>query len=76
MTLRSLNYGNYVKFLIMGNAGFISSTVGSQFVGHGLRARYRNLYSNPSPKGPSRPYLRTLGPLWVPKTISKDYLDP
>ena len=25
------------------------------------------------PKGPSSPYLRTLGPLWVPKTINKDY---
>ena len=28
------------------------------------------------PKGPSTHYLRTLGPLWVPKTINKDYLDP
>ena len=26
--LRTLNYGNYGIFLIMGNAGFISSTVG------------------------------------------------
>ena len=30
----------------------------------------------PNPKGPSTPYLRTLGPLWVPKTINKDCLDP
>ena len=27
MTLRTLNYGNYGIFLIMGNAGFIPSTV-------------------------------------------------
>ena len=27
MTLRLLNDGNYDRFLIMGNAGFISSTV-------------------------------------------------
>ena len=27
MTLRTLNYGNYVMFLIMGNAGFCPSTV-------------------------------------------------
>ena len=29
MTLRTLNYGNYGIFLIMGNAGFILSTVGA-----------------------------------------------
>ena len=28
MTLRTLNYGNYGIFLIMGNAGFCPSTVG------------------------------------------------
>ena len=28
MTLRTLNYGNYSIFLIMGNARFISPTVG------------------------------------------------
>ena len=27
MILRTLNYGNYGLFLIVGNAGFISSTV-------------------------------------------------
>ena len=27
-TLRTLNYGNYGLVLILGNAGFISSTVG------------------------------------------------
>ena len=27
MTLRTLNYGNYATFLIMGNAGFCPSTV-------------------------------------------------
>ena len=27
LTLRTLHYGNYGTFLIMGNAGFISSTV-------------------------------------------------
>ena len=27
MTLRTLDYGNYGLFLIMGNAGFISSAV-------------------------------------------------
>ena len=29
-----------------------------------------------NPKGPSAHYLRTLGPLWGPNTINKDYLDP
>ena len=28
MTLRTLNYGNYGIFLIIGNAGFLSSAVG------------------------------------------------
>ena len=27
ITLRTLNYGNYGIFLVMGNAGFVSSTV-------------------------------------------------
>ena len=27
MTLRTLSYGNYSIFLIMGNAGFVSSAV-------------------------------------------------
>ena len=31
MTLRTLNYGNYGIFLIMGNAGFCPSTVGRGF---------------------------------------------
>ena len=31
MTLRTLNYGNYGIFLIMGNAGFCPSTVVFQF---------------------------------------------
>ena len=31
MTLRTLNHGNYGIFLIMGNAGFISSTVAAEF---------------------------------------------
>ena len=36
MTLRTLNYGNYGIFLLMGNAGFCPSTVlGS--LGSGLR---------------------------------------
>ena len=30
MTLRTLNYGNYGIFVIMGNAGFCPSTVGLQ----------------------------------------------
>ena len=30
MTLRTLNYGNYGIFLIMGNAGFCPSTVGTE----------------------------------------------
>ena len=29
--LKALNYGNYGVFLIMGNAGFIPSTVGLEF---------------------------------------------
>ena len=29
----------------------------------------------PLPKGPSTHYLRTLGPLGVPKPINKDYLE-
>ena len=31
MTLRTLNYGNYGIFLIMGNAGFCPSTVLTSF---------------------------------------------
>ena len=31
MTLRTLNYGNYGIFLIMGHAGFCPSTVGCIF---------------------------------------------
>ena len=31
MTLGTLNYGNYRIFLIMGNAGFISSTLSPDF---------------------------------------------
>ena len=31
MTLRTLNYGNYGIFLIMGHAGFCPSTVGVDF---------------------------------------------
>ena len=30
MTLRTLNYGNYGIFLIMGNAGFCPSTVSNE----------------------------------------------
>ena len=33
MTLRTLNYGNYGTFPILGNAGFRSSTVGKDEVG-------------------------------------------
>ena len=36
LPLRTLNYGNYGIFLIMGNAGFISSTVGMKMAGRGL----------------------------------------
>ena len=32
MTLRTLNYGNYGIFLIMGNAGFCPSTVSLGFM--------------------------------------------
>ena len=32
MTLRTLNYGNYGIFLIMGNAGFCPSAAGSSVV--------------------------------------------
>ena len=31
MTLRTLDYGNYGIFLIMGNAGFCPSTVSGRF---------------------------------------------
>ena len=34
ITLRTLNYGNYGIFLIMGNAGFISSTVSRAYTRH------------------------------------------
>ena len=37
MTLRTLNYGNYGIFLIMGHAGFCPSTVGPKFVHPGFR---------------------------------------
>ena len=32
ITLRTLNYKNYGKFLIVGNAGFVSSTAGLGFL--------------------------------------------
>ena len=35
MTLRTLNYGNYGIFLIMGNAGFCPSTVVSALKKYG-----------------------------------------
>ena len=38
MTLRTLNYGNYGIFLIMGSAGYCPSTVGSR-LGFGSRAQ-------------------------------------
>ena len=50
MTLRTLNYGNYGIFLIMGNAGFCPSTVvqGLQgFWGLGLRGGRRRLGPDP-----------------------------
>ena len=36
MTLRTLNYGNYGIFLIVGHAGFCPSTVGCRVQGFGL----------------------------------------
>ena len=36
MTLRTLNYGNYGIFLIMGNAGFCPSTVVTEDAGLGF----------------------------------------
>ena len=36
MTLRTLNYGNYGIFLIMGNAGFCPSTVSLTLTDHPL----------------------------------------
>ena len=38
MTLRTLNYGNYDIFLIMGNAGFCPSTVASGMRAHGSQS--------------------------------------
>ena len=43
MTLRTLNYGNYGIFLIMGNAGFCPSTVVLVLVRVRLRVRVRVL---------------------------------
>ena len=37
---------------------------------------YPYLPSFTSLKGPSTHYVRTLEPVWVPKAIKKDYLDP
>ena len=39
MTLRTLNYGNYGIFLIMGNAGFCPSTVYYTIIAQGLGTR-------------------------------------
>ena len=50
MTLRTLNYGNYGIFLIMGNAGFCPSTVGLQAVRFNL--------------GPWEPDQETSGLYW------------
>ena len=41
MTLRTLNYGNYGIFLIMGHAGFCPSAVG-----HGARVELQVAYSH------------------------------
>ena len=46
MTLRTLNYGNFGIFLIMGNAGFCPSTVIYYFVGFGDTGTW---YVGPSP---------------------------
>ena len=47
MILRTLNSGNYGIFLTKGNAGFISSTVGSLFLAP-------NIVRHPYNKGPKR----------------------
>ena len=48
MTLRTLNYGNYGIFLIMGNAGFCPSTVVTRLINSnlGFRVSLRDLYGN------------------------------
>ena len=47
MTLRTLNYGNNGIFLVMGNAGFISSTVGLSLL---VAERHEDDDMNPNPK--------------------------
>ena len=86
MTLRTLHYGIYGIFLIMGNAGLCPSTVA---FGHVCKAKVRwnsasgvtrapiqHLMTYPKPKAPCTPCYRTLGLFWVSKTINKDNLDP
>ena len=54
ITLRTLNYGNYGVFPIMGNAGFISSTVTDRYIRSFLsnvphpRPVYRTVFSSSS----------------------------
>ena len=47
MTLRTLNYGNYGIFLIMGNAGFCPSTVLILVQGQGLGSGGDVTYAGP-----------------------------
>ena len=53
MTLRTLNYGNYGIFLIMGNAGFCPSTVFRVLDGNPKKELLWGLCVNPRPQSSS-----------------------
>ena len=55
MTLRTLNYGNYGIFLIMGNAGFCPSTVSTLPTTISLKHRQRQRIGVPQGKYPRVP---------------------
>ena len=58
MTLRTLNYGNCGIFLIMGNAGFVSSIVGLRHQDLAWKVLWT---AAPQPSSPN-PTLRALNP--------------
>ena len=59
MTLRTLNYGNYGIFLIMGNAGFCPSTVAIRSSGLAVFVKRRK---NPESQGIPKPVESRYGP--------------
>ena len=62
MTLRTLNYGNYGIFLIMGDAGFCPSAVGLGVSGSGSGDDGLRVIQEQRPKTPKRHSYEQLKP--------------